>query len=246
MGVNISDQTVRNRLRAGNLRSRRPTVRTTLTQCHRRARRDRCHQHIQWTRQQWSRVLFSSESGFNLHFNDGRTRVYRRQEERFSDATVSEYERFGGGLVVVWAGVTMNQRTRLFIVDGNLNAQRSVDNILQPVVVPFHGRMNQGAVLQDDNAQPHRGRIVNEFVQQFNIRRLDWPANSPYLNPIEHIWDDLGRRVYRHNPPKTLVQLRQRLIQVEQHPRETIRRCVQSMRKCCQACLNAHEGHTRY
>ena len=45
-GVNISDQTVRNRLRAGKLKSRRPAVRTTLTQCHRRARRDWCHQHI--------------------------------------------------------------------------------------------------------------------------------------------------------------------------------------------------------
>ena len=87
-GVNISDQTVRNRLRAGNLRSRRPAVRTILTQAH----RDWCHQHIQWTRLQWSRVLFSDESRFNLHFNDGRTRVYRRQGERFSDATVSEYD----------------------------------------------------------------------------------------------------------------------------------------------------------
>ena len=183
-----------------------------MAQRHRRARRDRCHQHIQWTRQQWSRVLFSSESRFNLHFNDGRTRVYRRQGERFSDATVSEYDRFGGGLVVVWAGVRVNQRTQLCIVDGNPNAQRSVDDILQPVVVPFHGRMNQGTVLQD-NALPHRGRVVNEFVRQFNIRRLDWPVNSPYLNPIEHIWDELGRRVYRHNPPQTLVQLRQRLIQ---------------------------------
>ena len=80
--------------------------------------------------------------------------MYRRQGERFSDATVSEYDRFGGGLVVVWAVVTINQRTRLCIVDGNLNAQRSVDNILQPVVVPFLGRTNQGAVLQDDKALP--------------------------------------------------------------------------------------------
>ena len=94
-GVNISNQTVQNRLRAENLRSRCPAFRTTFTQRHRWARRDWCHQHIQWTRQQWSRVLFSDESRFNLHFNYGRTRVYRRQGERFSYATVSEYDRFG-------------------------------------------------------------------------------------------------------------------------------------------------------
>ena len=73
----------------------------------------------------------------------------------------------------------------------------------------FLGRMNQGAILQDDKALPHRGRLVNEFIQQFNIRRLDWPANSPDLNPMEHIGDEMGRRVYI----QTLVQLRQRLIQ---------------------------------
>ena len=89
----------------------------------------------------------------------------------------------------------------------------SVDEILQPVVVPFLGRMNQEAVLQDDNALPHLGRVVNEFIQQFNIRRLDWPANSPDLNPVKHIWDELGRGVYSHNPPQTLVQLRHCLIQ---------------------------------
>ena len=164
-----------------------------------------------------SRALFSNESQFNLHFNDGRTRVYRRQGERFSDATV--YDQFGGGSVFVWAGMTMNQRTRLCIVDGNLNAQRYVNEILRPVVVPFLGRMNQGAILQDDNALSHRGRVVNEFIRQFNML-----ANSPDLNPIEHIWDELGRRIYRHNPPQTLVQLRQRLIQEWNNiPHETIR-----------------------
>ena len=107
----------------------------------------------------------------------------------------------------------MNQRTRLCIVDRNLNAQWYVDEILRSVVVPFLGRMSQEAILQDDNARPQRGRVVDEFIRQFNIRRLDWSANSPDLNLIEHIWDELGRRVYRHNPPQTLVQLRQRLIQ---------------------------------
>ena len=52
---------------------------------------------------------------------------------------------------MVWAGVTMNQRTLLCIVDGNLNAHLYIDEIPRPVFVPFLGRMNERAILQDDN-----------------------------------------------------------------------------------------------
>ena len=75
-GVNESDQTIQNRLRADNLRSSRPAVCTPLSQYHRRAHRDWCQRHVLWTRQQWSQVVFSDESQFDLHFHDGRIRVY--------------------------------------------------------------------------------------------------------------------------------------------------------------------------
>ena len=67
---------------------------------------------------------------------------------------VSEHYRYGGGPVMVWAGVTVTLKTQLCIIDGNLNAQRYVNEILQPVVVPFLGQMQQGAIFQDDNADP--------------------------------------------------------------------------------------------
>ena len=180
-------QTIRNRLRADNLRSRRPAVHTPLSQRHRRACRDWYHQPVQWARQQWSRVVFSDKSRFNLRFHDGRIRVFRRQGESFSDATVSEHDRYGDGSVMVCAGMTVILKTQFCIIDGNLSAQRYVNEILQPVVVPFLGKMHQGAIFQDDNARPHRNRVVNDFIRLKNIQGLEWPANSPDLNPIEHI-----------------------------------------------------------
>ena len=80
-GVTVSDQT-RNRLHAACLLTRRPVVRIPLKQRHRIQRLDWCRRHLRWNGLQWSRVTFSDESRFNLHFNDGRMRDYRRRGER--------------------------------------------------------------------------------------------------------------------------------------------------------------------
>ncbi|GFT25318.1 transposable element Tcb1 transposase [Trichonephila clavipes] len=64
-------------------------------------------------------------------------------------------------------------------------------------------------LFMDDNARPHRANIVDECLQSEDITRLDWPAYSPDMNPIEHVWDMLGRRIAdRQPPPICLPELR--------------------------------------
>ena len=77
---------------------------------------------------------------------------------------------------------------------------------------------------------------------------MEWPANSPNLAPIKHLWDALGRRV-RENyyPPATIEELSHRLqVEWENIPQVFLRRLVHSMRRRCLETLAANGGYTRY
>ncbi|UYV80792.1 hypothetical protein LAZ67_19001747 [Cordylochernes scorpioides] len=95
----------------------------------------------------------------------------------------------------------------------------------------------------DDNARPHRARLVNEYLQSENIRRMDWPAISPDLNPIEHVWDALGRRIgARHPSPRSLVELRTALLEEwGLLPLDLLQSLVNSMRARCETLIAVRE-----
>ncbi|GFY18141.1 transposable element Tc1 transposase [Trichonephila clavipes] len=69
-------------------------------------------------------------------------------------------------------------------------------------------------IFMDDNARPHRTLAVEELLESEDITRMDWPAYSLDLNPIEHVWDALGRCIAaRLHHPENTQQLKQMLIE---------------------------------
>ncbi len=81
----------------------------------------------------------------------------------------------------------------MYFIDGILNGQRYHDEILMPIVVPFIH--DHHLMLQHDNARPHVARIYTQFLEAENSPVLAWPAYSPDMSPIEHVWDALDRRI---------------------------------------------------
>ena len=76
---------------------------------------------------------------------------------------------------------------------------------------------------------------------------LPWPAVSPDMNPIEHIWDYLGRKVLVRRNSHDRRDLKNTLIQEWKNiPKVVIRRYVRSMRVCPADCINSRGGHTHY
>lgn len=244
----ISGQTVRRRLRRFGLRPRRIHKGPMLTRGHRRARLEWARARRRWRLHTWRNIIFSDESRFSLRFSDGRMRVYRRRGERYADSCVQEIDRFGGGSVMVWGGICHNGRTELKIIDGNLNAVKYRDEILDGIVHPFIRQHGYNHVFQHDNARCHVARICVDYLEQNHLRVLPWPALSPDLSPIEHLWDELDRRVrMRQNQPETLRDLSRALVEEWNNmPVDRINTLIGSMRRRCEAVVVANGGHTRY
>jgi transposase len=100
----------------------------------------------------------------------------------------------------------------------------------------------------DDNARPHRSRAVTAYLQSKAVTSVPWPAMSPDLNPIEHIWDMLGSRIQALEPlVQNIRQLEAALHQEwQQLSQQNIQRLTGGMRRRVEAVIQAHGGYIRY
>ncbi|GFU82792.1 transposable element Tcb2 transposase [Trichonephila clavipes] len=195
-GRRVSSQTVRNRLHEGWLYARRRMVCIPLTPRHRAARRRWAAEHRDWEQNDWSQVLFTDESRFSLECDSRHVLVWRDRGTRNNAAFVRERSQYRRAGWMVWGGISIGGRTDLHIIrNGPLTGRRYADEVLRPHVIPYAGAIGDSFVFQDDNAQPHRARLVENMLEAETIQRMEWPACSPDLNPIEHVLDMLGRHI---------------------------------------------------
>ncbi|GFV78138.1 transposable element Tcb2 transposase [Trichonephila clavipes] len=131
-------------------------------------------------------------------------------------------------------------RGKLYIIrDGALTARRYRDEILRPIVVPYTAAIGDYFILMDDNCRPHRANLVEDFLFEEGIVRMEWPGCSPDMNPIEHVWDALERRVAGcQPPPQTLQELERALLEEwDKIPQLVINSIIDSMPQKCSMLL---------
>ena len=194
-----------------------------------------------WTIRTWRRVHWSDESRFWLRPTDGRVRVWRQRNTSFQDNHILGTTAFGDGGVAVWGCFSFDCKLDLYVLDGNLTGQKYRDNVLAPRVVPHF----------DNHAfadRPHRARIVQHFLQQEAVQTIPWPAMSPDMNPIEHVWDFIGRKINQCNPKcQNIDELRTAILQEwQQFPQERLRRLVRTTTRRVTELHNKRGGYTRY
>ncbi|GFV66285.1 transposable element Tcb1 transposase [Trichonephila clavipes] len=206
-GKQISRKTVARRLRGGGLYARRPVVCVPLTR----------QQH---------------ESRFSLSSDCRRQLIWRESGTAYCPENIQEKDRYPTCSIMVWAGIMINGRTRLHVVaNGTMTGQRYIDEVLLHHVRLFRGAVSDKFAFMDDNATCHRTLSVQDCLDSEGIQRLVWPARSPDLNPIENVWEALGRQVAGRNYPPTNENTLIRALTEEwdKLPQQLLDNVVQSM-----------------
>ncbi|GBM83466.1 hypothetical protein AVEN_138319-1 [Araneus ventricosus] len=120
-----------------------------------------------------------------------------------------------------------------------------VSLVIQPGVLPFMNSIRRG-VFQQDNARPHTPVVIQHALQSVDM--LPWPARSPDLSPIEHVWDIIGRQLQRH--PQTALTVPVLTYQVKQPwnsiPQTDIRHLYDTMHARLHACIQNAGDYTGY
>ena len=191
--------TVRRRLvKDFNLRSRRAAKKPLLKPVHIKKRLQFCKKYGHWTEQQWREVLFSDECSF-MQFGTGPATVRRLPNTRYhaqnTIATVKHSPK-----VMVWGCFSAAGRGSLALIEPGktVNAQMYIDifeNRLQRTML-----MSNCTVFQQDSAPCHTAKTAMTWFKNNRIRLLDWPGNSPDLNPIKNLWMLMKRKVRAHAP----------------------------------------------
>ncbi|GFU42697.1 transposable element Tcb1 transposase [Trichonephila clavipes] len=172
------------------------------------------------------------ESRFSLSSDCRRPLIWRESGTAYRPENIQEKDRYPTCSIMVWAGIMINGRTRLHVVaNGTMTGQRYIDEVLLPHVRLFRGAVGNKFVFMDDNATCHRTLAVQDCLDSEGIQCLVWPARSPDLNPIENVWDALGRQVSGRNYPPTNKNTLIRALTEEwdKLPQQLLDNAVQSM-----------------
>lgn len=194
---NISIRTIQHRLHTDlGLRAYRAAEKPNLNDKMRRSRIQFCKKYKDWTPQDWSKVLYSDESLFTT-FNSRRKSVRRpnksnRYDPKYTLKTVKHSPQ-----VMVWGCFSAFGRGSIYFLPQNTTMRG--ENYLQLLKdkLPLTMHLHRTSIFLHDGAPCHKAKKVSEWLRSNNIQVLDWPGNSPDLNPIENMWNIMKNKLQK-------------------------------------------------
>jgi DNA-binding MarR family transcriptional regulator len=247
-GIKISERTLRRHLVSTGFKARRPRKKPLLTPAMVRKRVNWAKKYRNWSVIDWDKVVFSDESTFCIL--DDRAQFVRRRpgEELDSSCIVSTVKH--PTFVMIWSCISSKGVGRLYIVEGTMR-QDQYKKVLQTRLIPqlkeWFGN-SKDFTFMHDRAPCHMAKSIKAFLSASRIPVLDWPGNSPDMNPIENLWAIVKKRMSRIRVTNR-NDLICRLIEVwhkDPEVAQVAKNCISSMPRRIQNLLELKGQRTKY
>ena len=206
----FSVSTCRRALYEAGLNGRVKTKKPLLTRVHRKKRRAFVRAYRNWKIEDWQRVIWSDETKFNVFGSDGREYCWKRAGEPLRNHHVKPTIKHGKGSVTIWGCMAWSGVGFLCKIEGNMDGElyRSILEGELVQTIEWYGLEKANVVFQHDNDPKHTAYATKLWLEKNKFSVLVWPPQSPDMNPIEHMWNELERCIRkRRNIPKSTNEL---------------------------------------